>query len=186
MADTPLWRDLRQPFVIADLGAIVPTTTSKMLWTPGAGNPLGNFPANYWTVGKTVKLTAALKWTSGTAGNITFGMAYGLADNPAVIVNSAVHAAIASVGPFLVLAHGYAVCRSTGTAGTLSMWGMVHFPIDLMLSTIGNDMGFPSAGATVVSTIDTTVGTNGLFFQCIRSAGTDSVVPVGVCIEALN
>lgn len=186
MADTPLWRDLRQPFVIADLGAITPTTTQKMLWTPGAGNPLGNFPANYWTVGKTVKLTAAFKWTSGTAGNIAFGMAYGAADAAAPNVVSATHAAIASVGPFLVLAHGYAVCRSTGTAGTLSMWGMVHFPIDLMLSTVGNDMGFPSAGGTVVSTIDTTVGTNGLFFQALRSAGTDSIVPVGVCIEALN
>src|ERR1700704_572422 len=107
MADTPLWRDLRQPFVIADLGAITPTTTQKMLWTPGAGNPLGNFPANYWTVGKTVKLTAAFKWTSGTAGNIAFGMAYGAADAAAPNVVSATHAAIASVGPFLVLAHGY-------------------------------------------------------------------------------
>lgn len=186
MADTPLWRDLRQPYVIADLGAITPTTTQKMLWTPGAGNPLGNFPANYWTVGKVVKLTAAFKWTSGTAGNIAFGMAYGSADAAAVNVVSATHAAVASVGPFLVYAQGYAVCRSTGTAATLSMWGMVHFPIDLMLSTAGMDMGFPSAGSTVVSTFDSTLGTNGLFFQALRSAGTDSVVPVGVIIEALN
>jgi hypothetical protein len=101
MADTALWRDLRQPFVIADLGSITPTTTQKMLWTPGAGNPLGNFPSNYWTVGKTVKLTAAFKWTSGTAGNIAFGMAYGAADAAAVNVVSATHAAVASVGPFL-------------------------------------------------------------------------------------
>lgn len=186
MADTSLWRDLRQPYVIADLGSITPTTTQKMLWTPGAGNPLGNFPANYWTVGKTVKLTAAFKWTSGTAGNWAVGMAYGVADAAAVNVVSATKAAIASVGPFLVLAVGYAVCRSTGTAATMSMWGMFHFPIDLMLSTVGSNLGFPSAGATVVSTFDSTVGTNGLFFQALRSAGTDTVVPVGVAIEALN
>lgn len=186
MADTPLWRDLRQPFVIADMGNITPTTTQKMLWTPGAGNPLGNFPSNYWTVGKTVKLTAAFKWTSGTAGNIAFGMAYGAADAAAVNVVSATHAAIASVGPFLVFAEGFAVCRSTGTAATLSMWGVVSFPIELMLSTVGGTMGFPSAGGTVVSTFDSTVATNGLFFQALRSAGTDTVTPVGVTIEALN
>src|SRR2546423_1499359 len=131
MADTPLWRDLRSPYVIADLGNITPTTTQKMLWTPGANNPLGNFPANYWTVGKTVKLSMLAKWTSGTAGNITFGMVYGAADADPVNVVSAARAAVASVGPFLVYAEGYAICRSTGTAATLSMCGFVHFPIDL-------------------------------------------------------
>jgi hypothetical protein len=186
MADTPLWRDLRQPFVIADFGNITLTTTQKMLWTPGAGNPMGNFPANYWTVGKTVKLTMLTKWTSGTAGNIAFGMAYGAADAAAVNVVSATHAAVASVGPFLVRAEGYAICRSTGTAATMSLCGWVDFPIDLMLSTTGMSMGFPSAGGTVVSTFDSTVGTNGLFFQALRSAGTDTVTPVWVGIEALN
>jgi hypothetical protein len=184
--DGPLYRDLRQPYVIADLGNITLATTQKMLWTPGAGNPLGNFPANYWTVGKTVKLTALLKWTSGTAGNWAVGMAYGSADAAAVNVVSATKAAIASVGPFLVMAEGYAICRSTGTAATMSMCGMFHFPIDLMLSTVGANLGFPSAGGTVVSTFDSTVSTNGLFFQALRSAGTDTVAPVWVGIEALN
>lgn len=188
MADTALWRDLRTPWQVSDLPAITPTTTQKMLWAPGAGNPMGNFPAFYWDkIGKTVKLTAAFKWTSGTAGNIAFGMAYGAADAAACNVVSATKAAIASVGPFLVTACGYAtLATQPGTAATLSMWGWVNFPIDLMLSTVGGTLGFPSAGVTVVSTIDTTVGTNGLFFQALRSAGTDSIVPVGVKIEALN
>src|SRR5438128_6368655 len=68
MADTPLWRDLRSPIQVTDLPTITLTTTQKMLWAPGAANPLGNFPVNYWKVQKTVELTAALKWTSGTAG----------------------------------------------------------------------------------------------------------------------
>lgn len=186
MADTALWRDLRTPIQVTDLASIAPTTTQKMLWAPGVSNPLGNFPVGYWTPGKTVKLTAAFKWTSGTAGNIAFGMAYGAADAAACNVVSATHAAIASVGPFLVYAEGYATCVTVGTAGTLSMWGMVWFPIDLMLSTVGNCMGFPNAGVTVVSTIDTTVATNGLFFQALRSAGTDAIVPIGVKLEALN
>lgn len=186
MADTPLWRDLRTPWQTTDLGSITLATGQKMLWTPGVTNPMGNFPVGYWTVGKKVKLTALLKWTSGTAGNIAFGMAYGAADAPAANVVSATHAAIASVGPFLVYAVGYAKCVSIGATGTLSMSGMVFFPIDLMLSTVGNCMGFPNAGVTVVSTIDTTVATNGLFFQALRSAGTDTVVAVDVSLEAMN
>jgi hypothetical protein len=186
MADTPLWRDLREPIQVTDLPSITLAATQKMLWAPGAGNPLGNFPAYYWTVKKTVKITAALKWTSGTAGNVAFGMAYGAADAAAPNVVTGTKAFIASVGPFLVTAVGYCTCVSIGTAGTLSMWGWVNFPIDLMLSTVGGTLGFPSAGVTVVSTVDTTVGTNGLFFQALRSAGTDTVVPVGVKIEALN
>jgi hypothetical protein len=186
MADGIYYADTRQPFVIADLPSITLATTQKMLWAPGVGNPLGNFPAGYWTVGKKVLLRARLKWTSGTAGNIAFGMAYGAADAAAVNVVTGTKAAIASVGPFLVTAEGVATCRSTGTAATLSLSGVVHFPIDLMLSTVGGSLGFPSAGSTVVSTFDSTVGTNGLFFQALRSAGTDTVVPVDVEMIALN
>jgi hypothetical protein len=157
-----------------------------MLWAPGVSNVVSAFPANYWTVGKKVLLRARLKWTSGTAGNITFGMAYGSADAAAVNVATGAKAAIASVGPFLVTAEGVATCVSTGTAATMSLSGVVHFPIDLMLSTVGGSLGFPSAGVTVVSTFDSTIGTNGLFFQASRSAGTDTVVPVGVEVIALN
>jgi hypothetical protein len=55
-----------------------------------------------------------------------------------------------------------------------------------MLSTTETNFTFPSAGTTVVSTIDTTVATNALMFHAIRSAGTDAVVCVGLCMEALN
>lgn len=187
MAYGALWSDLFRTPHLADFGNITLAATQKMLWTPGAGNPMGNFPANFWWPGRAVRLSCAFKFTSGTAGNWAFGMAYGAADAAAVNVVSATKAAIASVGPFLVNATGYAVCRSDGTAATLSMWGVVHFPIDLMLSTVGGSLGFPSAGGTVVSTFDSTVGTNGLFFQCLRSAGTDTVTPVGIpLIECLN
>jgi hypothetical protein len=189
MSDTALWTDLRTPYQVSDLGSITLAATQKMLWAPGVTNPMGNFPVNYWGIGKTVKLEALLKWTSGTAGNIAVGMAYGAADAAAVNVVSATHAAVASVGPFLVYAVGYATCVTLpppGTAGTLSLSGMVFFPIDLMLSTVGMNMGFPNAGVTVVSTFDNSVSTNGLFFQALRSAGTDSVVPVKVMMSALN
>jgi hypothetical protein len=185
MADGIFYRDSRQPWLIADTGNITLAATQKMLWTPGVGNPW-NLPANYWTVGKTVKLTAMFKVSTGTAGNWVVGMAYGAADAPAAIVVSQSHAKIASVGPFVVFMEGYATCRSTGTAGTLNMWGTAVIPIDLALSTVGNVLPWPSAGTGVVSTIDTTVGTNGLFFTASNSAGTDTFAMIGMVMEALN
>lgn len=181
MADGIFYRDLRQPFTIADSAGITLTTTHKALWVPA----LTILPANYWTVGKCVKLTAAVKISSGVAGNYTFAMGYGAGDNPAPIVQSAARAYVASVGPFLTFWQGYATCRSIGTAGTLSMWGMVYVDLALMLSTNQPNV-FPQNGTTVVSTIDTTVGTNALTFQMIASAGTHTATTVGLLMEALN
>lgn len=184
MADGIFYRDLRQPHLIADQASVTLAATMKTLWAVGAASPT-ILPANYWTLGKTVKLTALLKWTSGTAGNVSAGMCYGAADAPACNVSHTARAAIASVGPFSAFIEGYATCRSIGTAGTLSMWGTIIYDLALVLSTSGPNV-FPPAGVTVVSTIDTTVGTNALSFQASRSAGTDSVVATNILMEALN
>lgn len=185
MADGIYYRDTRQPFQVADLPAITLATTLKMMWTPGVTSPT-ILPANYWTIGKTVKLTAFLKLVTGTTpGNYVFGMAYGAADAPACNVASVARAAAASqtFGAFI---EGYATCRSVGTTGTLSMWGMVFVDLLGMLSTNQPNV-FPSAGVTVVSTIDTTVGTNSLQFQMSRSGSTaETVQVVGLLMEALN
>jgi hypothetical protein len=66
------------------------------------------------------------------------------------------------------------------------MWGAAQFPLGLMLSTSDQHAVFPTNGTTVVSTIDTTVGTNALMFHAIRSAGTDAVVTTNLIMEALN
>src|SRR6266576_5437195 len=150
MADGIYYRDRRQPFLIADQSSVTLTTTQKMLWAVGASSPT-ILPANYWTLGKVVKLTANLKWTTGTAGNVVFGMAYGAADAPACNVKTVARAKIASVGPFGVFIQGYAECRSIGTAGTLSMWGFALADLSVMLSTV-QPIIFPSDGVTVVST----------------------------------
>ena len=181
MADGIYYRDTRQPFRIADEASITLATTAKALWAPA----LTILPANYWTLGKLVKLTAYLKWTTGTAGDVVWSMAYGAGDNPAPIVSSVARAKIASVGPFGAFIQGYARCRSIGTAGTLSMFGMVFPDLSVMLSTV-QPIVFPSGGVTVVSTIDTTVGTNALTFQASMSAGTDTIVTTELVMEALN
>jgi hypothetical protein len=171
-------------FSVADFGAVTPTTTAKSVWPVGAANPT-ILPANFWYPGRIIRLTANLKLTTGTAGNSTFSMAYGAADNPACIVSTASRAKVASVGPFGVFIQGYAQCRTVGTAGTLSMWGFVAPDLGAFLSTTDNWV-FPSNGTTVVSTIDTTVGTNGPNFQYLTSAGTDSIVTTNVLLEILN
>jgi hypothetical protein len=176
--------ETQPPFLIADQAAVTPTTTFKNVWANGASSPT-ILPANFWTLGKKVRLTANLKLTTGVAGNSQFGMAYGATDAPAANVATAARAKVASVGPFGVYITGFATCRSIGTAGTLSMHGFVAPDLGAFLSTTDNWV-FPSGGTTVVSTIDTTVATNSLFFQYLTSAGTDSIVATDIHMEILN
>lgn len=191
MADGIYYRDTRPPFATADYGNITLATTMKALWTPAitgtaTPNPAA-LPANYWTAGKTVKLTANLKWTAVANTNaITVGMAYGTADAPAAVVTSAAMAALSSTTVFDVIMQGYATCRTVGNAGTLSMFGFAVIPVGLIASTVATGVPFPSAGVTVVSTIDTTVA-GGLFFEAQRAtAAGDTVAATNIFCEALN
>lgn len=183
-ADGIYYRDLRTPFITADMTSVTLSTTQKCLWAPGVTSPT-ILPANYWTVGKTLKLTCNLKWTAVANTNaVTVGMCYGAADAPACNVAATAVTPVSSTTTFSVLAEGYAVCRSVGSAGTLSMFGSMWMPIGL---SVNSPCTFPSAGVTVVSTIDTTVGTNGLYFQALRAtAGTDTVLATNLVYEALN
>ena len=183
MADGIFYRDTRMPIPVVDEASIATTTTAKAAW-PVARTIL---PANYWTVNKTVKLTAMIKQTTGTAGNLTYSMALGTGDNPAVIVSSIARAKIASVGPFVSFIQGYATCRSlgTGTAATISMWGLAVVDLGLMLST-SQPVPFPGAGTTVVSTFDPTLATLALTFQITESGGAGTMVTVGLLMESLN
>ena len=186
-ADGIYYRDRRLPHLTADQTGITLLTTQLQTWAVGATSPT-ILPANYWTVGKSVKLTANLKWTCvANTNNITIGMCYGAAAAPAAIVVSSAMAALNSTTVFDVWIEGYATCRSTGTAGTLSMFGIAHVPVAMIASTVQTGVVFPSAGVTVVSTIDTTVGTNALSFTAARAvAAGDTVVATDIFFEALN
>lgn len=185
MADGIYYVDKRLPHLVADQGSITLSTTQKALWAVGATSPT-ILPANYWTPGKTVRLTANVKLvTDGTAGNYVFGMAYGAADAPPAVVVTTSQAGVVSK-TFGAFFQGYATCRTTGTAGTLSMWGYVLADLSGVLST-AQPMIFPSGGVTVVSTVDTTVGTNAPFFEAQRSgAGVWTAVTTDLHMEAMN
>lgn len=183
-ADGIYYRDRRLPFLTANQGNITLSTTQKALWAVGATSPT-ILPANYWSVGKTVKLTVNFSWTAVANTNaVTVAMAYGAADAPAAVVLSAAVTPVSSTTVFGVFMEGYATCRSIGTSGTLSMWGLCVMPSGL---TTTGYMPFPTAAGTVVSTIDTTVGTNAPFFEAQRAtAGTDTVAATDIIFEALN
>jgi hypothetical protein len=183
-ADGIYYRDLRQPFVTADQTGVTLLTTQLQLWAVGVTSPT-ILPANYWTIGKTVKLTANLKWTCvANANAITLGMCYGSAAAPACIVLSTGIVPVSSTTVFDVFMEGYATCRSVGSAGTLSMWGIAFVPVGM---SVNGPATFPSAGVTVVSTIDTTVGTNALSFTAARATTAgDTVVTTSLLMEALN
>lgn len=174
--------------MLADEGSVTPTTTSKALWAPVNVGAAGALRANFWAPGRTVRLTAAVKLLVGaTPGNIVFGMGYGSAtspDAPACIVTSTARAGLNATG--LAIITGYAQCRTDGTAGTLSMWGFATVD-QACIAAANQPILFPAAGVTVVSTIDTTVGTNALTFQMNYSGGTPgTLVTVGLDLAVLN
>lgn len=184
MANGIFYVDTLLPNVIADQGAIVPTTTAKACWATGSNGPT-LLPANFWYPGKLVRLSANLKLTTGTAGNSTFSMALGTGDNPAVLVSTATRAKVASVGPFGVFIQGYARCRAIGASATVSLWGFVAPDLGVALSTTDNWV-FPSNGTTVVSSFDSSLATLSLTFQYATSAGTDSILATDIVLESMN
>jgi hypothetical protein len=188
--ESGFWNETLGPnsAMLADEGSVTPVTTMKAMWAPVNLGAAGALRANFWYPGRAVRLTAAVKLVVGaTPGNIAFAMAYGSAtapDAPACIVSSTARAGIAATG--LAILTGYAQCRTDGTAGTLSMWGMAHVD-QASVAAASQPFIFPAAGVTVVSTIDTTVGTNALTFQTSYSGATPgTVVLVGLDLAVLN
>jgi hypothetical protein len=181
-ADGIFYRDLREPHIVVDESAITLASTQKALWAPARTI----LPANYWRVGKVVKLTAFCKATTGaTPGNYAYAMAYGSGDAPTPIVASVARAAVASQTNIPLTIEGYMECRSIGAAGTCRMWGKAFADLALQLSTNQPNL-FPSSAPADV-TIDTTVGTNAVTFQMSRSGSTaETVTTVGLLFEALN
>src|SRR5439155_2027056 len=181
-SDGIFYRDLREPHIVVDEAAITLATTMKALWLPA----VTILPANYFRVGKVVKLTTFGKATTdGTAGNYIFEMAYGSGDAPTPLVAGATVAGTVSQTNVTWTAWGYAECRSRGPTGTLRMWGQWSPVVALLASTLQPYL-FPNATPADV-TIDTTVGTNALDFQLDRSgAGVWSATTTGILFEALN
>ena len=177
------YRDMAANVDILDQGPITLATTQKACWA--AARTL--IPAKDFRVGKTWKLTAAIKLVAdGTASNYVFGAGCGTGDAPAVIVvGSSVAATVSQTQ--LAIMEAWMTVRSIGTAGTVSIYGRVQANVAILASTL-QPYNFPTAGTTVVSTLDMTLNTNAFTFQIQRSgAGVYTATCVGVpLLEALN
>ena len=175
------YRNLRS-LIVVDEPSVTLGTAMKSLWTPARSI----LPANFWKVGKVVKLSAFGKATTDvTAGNYVFEMAYGAGDAPTPLVAGATVAGTVSQTNVTWRAEGYAECRSIGATGTLRMWGQWSPVVALLASTLQPYL-FPNATPADI-TIDTTVGTNALTFQLQRSgAGVWTALTTDVYLEELN
>lgn len=177
------YRDMAAAVDVVDQASITLATTQKALWAPARTLVL----ASDWRVNRTWKLTAAIKFvTDGTAGNYVFGAGVGTGDAPAVIVVGSSQAGVVSK-TFLAIMTAYFTCRSIGTTGTVSIYGEISADLSGVLST-AQPYIFPTAGVTVVSTLDMTLNTNAMTFQAQRSgAGVWTAVCAGVpLLERLN
>lgn len=183
MADGIFYRDTRGPVIVVDETGITLATTQKALW-PYARTLL---PANYWTVGKTVKLTAFGKATTdGTAGNYVFEVAYGASDAPAgVLAAGATVAGTTSQTNISWRAEAWVTCRTIGATGSLMAHGAWTPAVAVLASTL-QPYTLPASAPAAV-TVDTTVGTNSLVFALQRSgAGVWTATTTGLYLEALN
>jgi hypothetical protein len=182
MADGNNYRDLKNPHIVVDEAAVTLATTMKALWPPARTV----LPANYFWVGKVVKLTAFGKATTdGTAGNYVFELAYGAGDAPTPLVAGATVAGTVSQTNITWFAEAYAECRAIGTSGTLRMWGIWEPAVALLASTLQPYL-YPNATPTDI-TIDTTASGNALTFQLQRSgAGVWTATTTNLLFEALN
>lgn len=174
-----LWSPSHLP---ADEAAITLATTQKALWLPAKTL----IPASTWYPGKKWKLTAFGKATTdGTAGNYVFEMAYGSGDAPTPLAVGRSVAGVVSQTGVTWSAEGYIECRSVGTAGVVRMWGKWEPDVALVLST-AQPYKFPATLPVDIS-VDTTVGTNALTFQCQRSgAGVWTMTTTNLVLEPMN
>lgn len=181
-ADGIFYRDLREPHIVVDESAITLATTMKALWVPARTI----LPANYWRVGKVVKLTAFGKATTdGTAGNYVFELAYGSGDAPTPLAAGATVAGTTSQTNISWMAEGYMEARAIGTTAASRMWGRWAPAVAILGSTLQPYL-FPASAPADIN-IDTTVGTNAVTFQLQRSgAGSWTATTTGLLFEAVN
>jgi len=184
-ADGIFYRDLREPHIVVDEASTTLSTTDKMLW-PIARTIL---PANYFRVGKVIKISAFGKATTdGTAGNYIFKMYYGSADATGQAVAGATVAGTVSQTNISWRAEGIMECRvlGAGATGTARLWGEWRPAVALLASTL-QPYTFPASAPTDSTTIDFTLGTQGPNFQLQRSgAGVWTATTTNILFEALN
>lgn len=186
MADGLFYRDLREPFVSVNVGAVTLSTTDLALY------PAANFPAlggQYWArPGKKMRIRLFGQMTTGTTpGNGTFDIYYGTgaAANGTIIASSATVALTASQTNISWMLDITITCRTTGATGTLFCTGMAWFN-QAVLGTTLQPLMIPASAPVVSGSVDLTAA-NIISVQFKRSGSTaETMQVVEMEVEALN
>jgi hypothetical protein len=180
-ADGLYFRDQKTPFFVTDNAVITLSTTALDLYDV---TQYGALPANYWIIGKQLKVTAFGKITTAvTPGN---GVA-SLSVNPTVnttLVSSSAKALTASQTNLSWKMEGYFRCRAAGSSGTFQMHGHFIPNVAVMASTL-QPVLIPDSAPTTAA--QSTIAATNVRLEFSRSGSTaETMTTTELVIEALN
>lgn len=182
-ADGIYYRDTRTPITTGDHPSVTLAATAKALWVSTEGAT--NLPANYWTVGKHIQMTAFGRMTSAaTPGNFTIQINTSATDAGGnnVASNAVAWTASKTAASWRAVADIH--CRSVTSTGTLMMTGWFNAAVGAIASTLSPLMIPDNTPATVVQ--DTTAA-GAITFQALRSGSTAETMQVHeLLFEALT
>jgi hypothetical protein len=149
------WSALLNPMQAANLPAAVAYASSAALTdvSPGAAsNGSLVLPGNYWTVGKSIRVSARGTFANTGTPTLLLGVYLGGVAGTALATTGAVTTTTAAATwPWRVDVE--LTCRSVGTAGTIVAAGVAH--IGTALNLLGPALAIPATAIAAV-TVDTT------------------------------
>lgn len=186
MADGLFYNDLREPFMVSDLGAVTMAATAKALYTPS------NFPvlgASYFNrPGKKIKICLWMKVVVAlTPGNFSFNLHWGNGTdaNGTLICVAGTPVALNASVTKCIYAEFTVRCLSIGSAGTLEATGWAI--ADGLLITAGslNPILVPTAGAAASASLDLTAA-NIVSVQALQSGTAGTIQVQNMEVIAMN
>lgn len=178
MADNgSFFLDTREPFLVSDVAAVTLAATAKALYTPS------NFPVlggQYWArPGKKLWIHLAGKMTTAvTPANGSFNVYYGDGTdaNGVLLMTGTPVALTASKTNLSWWADIFVRCITTGSVGTLECFGIAHFNVGLIASTL-QPILLPDNTAAVSGACDLTAAKI-ISVQYLRSGSTVETMAV--------
>jgi hypothetical protein len=171
MADGLFYNDLREPFIIADIGPISPLSTAVALYTPSSFPVLGG--QYFARPGKAIKIQIFGKMTSAaTPGNVSWAVYYGTgaSANGVLLASSTPKAWLANQANMSFYLETIVTCRTTGSTGTLFCTGFVLPNVAAVVSTL-QPVLIPDSAPAVSGACDLTAALI-ISVQMLRSGST--------------
>lgn len=186
MADGLFYNDLREPFVIADLGSISPLSTAVALYTASSFPVLGG---HYFSrPGKKLRIRLFGRCTSAaTPGNVSFAVYYGTgaSANGVLLASSGAVAWSANQSNMSFTVEVIVTCRSTGATGTLFCTGKAAFNIAAVAASL-QPLLIPASSPVVSAACDLTAALI-ISVQMLRSGSTaETAIVHEMEVTALN